>query len=309
MSASVGSADGLPGTPADFFGRAARRLESANCWVEVLANGGPRVVRFGLHGGQNLFAETPTASWDGGHGTYELLGGHRFWFAPESDDCSVPDATGLTLSAIPGATMPAVRLVGAVEAPSGLRKTVEVRLDPDTAAISLHHVLTNEGSGTLEIAPWPITQLRLGGVAVVPLPPGDEVPDRRPNQLVVLWPYASGADERLRIGDHRLTVTARPDRPMKVGCLSATGTAGYLLDGLLVVLRFDPARGSIHADLGCNLEVYCDDRTIELESLGPLATLAPGQSAIHDERWEIREVGPGMDVDGAEALLREIAGA
>ncbi len=71
-------------------------------------------------------------------------------------------------------------------------------------------------------------------------------------------------------------------------------------------LRFDPARGSTHADLGCNLEVYSDDRTIELESLGPLATLAPGQSAIHDERWEIREVGPGMDVDGAAAGRREM---
>jgi hypothetical protein len=309
MNSDAGSADGLPGVPADYFGRAARRLENAHCWVEVLANGGPRVVRFGLHGGQNLFAETPTASWDGGHGTYELLGGHRFWFAPESDDCSVPDATGLTLSAIPGATTPAVRLVGAVETPSSLRKTIDVRLDEDSAAMSLHHVLTNEGSRPLEIAPWPITQLRLGGVAVVPLPPGDEVPDRRPNQLVVLWPYASGADERLRIGHHRLTLTARPDKPMKVGCLSGTGTAGYLLDGVLVVLRFDPARGSIHADLGVNLEVYSDDRTIELESLGPLVTLAPGQSVAHDKRWEIREVGAGMDVDRAEALLREIAGA
>ena len=40
-------------------------------------NGGPRVVRFGLCGGRNIFAETPTASWEGGHGTYELLGGHQ----------------------------------------------------------------------------------------------------------------------------------------------------------------------------------------------------------------------------------------
>ena len=306
MSQPPAPLDGLPGRPGDYYGRPTRRLETAYCWVEVLAHAGPRVVRFGLAGGENVFAETPTASWDGGHGTYELLGGHRLWFAPESDDCSFPDATGLTLSAIPGATDPAVRLVGAVEAPTGLRKTVEVRLDPGTAAMSLRHVLTNEGPRTLEIAPWPITQLRLGGVAIVPLPPGDEQPSKRPNQLVVLWPYASGTDERLRIGDHRLTVSARPDRPMKVGCLSSTGTAGYLREGLLVVLRFDPARGSIHPDLGCNVEVYSDDRTIELESLGPLATLEPGDSVTHDERWEVREA---RDLDVAEALLRELAPA
>ena len=187
-----------------------------------------------------------------------------------------------------------------------LRKTVEVRLDPGSEAMSLRHILTNEGSRTLEIAPWPVTQMRLGGVAVAPLPPAGEEPSRRPNQLVVLWPYTSGSDERLQIGDHRLTVSARPDRPMKVGCLSSTGTAGYLRDGLLVVLRFDPARGSVHADLGCNLEIYCDDRTIELESLGPLVALAPGESVTHDELWEIHAVGE-MDVAGAEALLRELA--
>ena len=74
MSEPSVSVDGLPGVPADYYGRPTRRLATAHCWVEVLAQGGPRVVRFGLHGGENLFAETPTASWDGGHGTYELLG-------------------------------------------------------------------------------------------------------------------------------------------------------------------------------------------------------------------------------------------
>jgi hypothetical protein len=317
VSAAAGSTDGIsgvvddvsPGSPGEYFGRATRRLESAHCWVEVLASGGPRVVRLGLTGGPNLFAETPDASWEGGHGTYELLGGHRFWFAPESDDCSVPDAAGLTLSAIAGASGPAARLVGAVEAPTGLRKTIEVRLDPDSAVVSLRHILANEGSRTLEIAPWPVTQFRLGGVAVIPLPPADEKPSIRPNQLVVLWPYASGTDGRLEIGDHRITVWARSDKPVKVGCLSAIGVAGYLIDGLLVVLRFDPVRDAVHADLGCNLEIYCDDRTIELESLGPLVRLAPGDSVTHDERWEIREVGQGMDVARVEALLREIGRA
>jgi hypothetical protein len=309
MSASAGSTEGLPGIASHYFGRPTRRLENAHCWVEVLANGGPRVVRLGLRGGPNLFAETSNVSWDGGHGTYELLGGHRFWFAPESDDCSVPDAGGLTLSAIAEANGPAARLVGAVEAPTGLRKTIDVRLDPDAPVVSLRHILVNEGPRTLELAPWPVTQFRLGGVAVVPLPPADEKPSIRPNQLVVLWPYASGTDRRLDIGDHRITVSAHADKPVKIGCLSAIGIAGYLSDGLLVVLRFDPARAATHADLGCNLEIYCDDLTIELESLGPLVRLAPGDSVMHDERWEIREVGHGMDVDQAEALLREMARA
>lgn len=300
MSASLGSADGLPGTPADFFGRAARRLESAHCWVEVLSGGGPRIVGFGLRGGPNLLAETPQVSWDAGHGLFELLGGHRFWFAPETPECSVPDSTGLTLAAISADAIAAdatpaadlgIRLVGAVEGPTGLRKTIEIRLDPGSAAVSLRHTFANEGSRTFELSPWPITQLCPGGVAMVELPAPVAEHVVKPNRLLVLWPYAAWSDDRLEIGERSLSVTARPGRPFKVGCLSTTGEIGYLREGVLFTKRFDPAADAPHTDLGCNVEIYCDESSIELESLGPLVRLGPGDSVRHDERWELRRVG------------------
>jgi hypothetical protein len=303
MSTEVGSGSQLPGVPGDYHGRRTRRLESSTCWVDVLADGGPRVVGFGLRGGANVLAETPEASWDHGHGLYELLGGHRFWFAPESADCSVPDATGLTLSPIPDAAGPAVRLVGAVEAPTGLRKTFEVRLDPESAVVSIRHILSNEGSRTLEIAPWPITQLRPGGVAIVPLPKPPSELQLNPNQLVALWPYAVWTDPRLHLGERTATIAANPAPRFKIGFRSTTGSAGYLRDGVLFVLRFDPALGSARPDLGCNLEIYTDERTIELESLGPLVRLSPGDMTTHDERWELRRVEPGIDAAGAATLL------
>jgi len=280
----------VPGTPGEYYGRPTLRLESDHCWIDVLAVGGPRIVGFGFPGEGNVLGETPQASWDAGHGLYDLLGGHRFWFAPETPDCSVPDATGLTLAPVPGATGPAARLVGAVEAPTGLRKTLEVRLDPESAALSVRHILTNEGASTREISLWPITQLPLGGVATVELaaPPTEHIGN--PNQLLVLWPYASWTDSRLAIGERSLTVTATPGAPFKIGCGSTIGEVSYRREGVLFTKRFDPAAGAPHADMGCNIEVYCDDRTIELESLGPLLRLAPGESVTHDERWELRTI-------------------
>jgi len=182
-------------------------------------------------------------------------------------------------------------LVGAVEAPTALRKTLEVRLDPESAALSVRHILTNEGASTREISLWPITQLPLGGVATVELaaPPTEHIGN--PNQLLVLWPYASWTDSRLAIGERSLTVTATPGAPFKIGCGSTLGEVSYLREGVLFTKRFDPAVGAPHADLGSNLEIYCDDRTIELESLGPLVRLAPGESVTHDERWELRRAG------------------
>ena len=274
----------LPGTAGQSHGRPTRRLDNGHCWIEFLSIGGPRIVGFGLEGGPNLLGEAPDVSWDAGHGTFELVGGHRLWFAPETAECSVPDSSGLELSVIPGG----MRLTGAIEAPTGLRKSIEIRLDADSAGVTLRHAIRNEGQQTLEFSPWPITQLKLGGVATVELPAPLPEHAVNPNQVLVLWPYASWSDARLSIAERTLTVEGRAAAPFKVGCLSRTGVVRYRRDNVLFVKTFEPAPGMPHADFGCNVEIYADERAIELESLGPLVRLAPGESTAHDERWELR---------------------
>jgi len=293
--------DPLPGVPRERHGRATRLIENAHCWVEVLAGGGPRIVGFGLAGGPNVLAETPDVRWDAGHGTFELVGGHRLWFAPESPECSVPDSTGLEMSSIPGG----VRLTGAFEAPSGLRKSLEIRLDEAAAALEVRHTLANEGARTLEISPWAITQLRLGGVAAVDLPAPVPEHTMAPGHVLVMWPYSSWGDERLTISARALTVRAIPGVPFKVGCLCTTGEVGYVLDGVLFVKRFEAGVDLPHADMGCNVEIYADQGTIELETLGPLVRLAPGDTAVHVERWSVARVG---DLRGDAAHLAELLG-
>ena len=291
----------LPGVPGERHGRATRLIENAHCWVEVLAGGGPRIVGFGLAGEQNLLAETPDVRWDSGHGVFELVGGHRLWFAPETPDCSVPDSAGLEVAAIPGG----VSLTGMVESPTGLRKTLDIVLEPGVAAASIRHVLRNAGDRILNISPWPITQLRLGGVAVVELPLASVEHGMTPNQLVVLWPYASWVDERFHLGERAMTVRATPGDPFKVGCLSATGLVGYRLEDMMFVLGIDAAADRPRADMGCNVEIYSDRGTIELETLGPLVRLAPGDTAVHVERWSVARVG---DLRGDAAHLAELLG-
>jgi hypothetical protein len=287
---SDGGASALPGTPGQFHGRPSRRLENEHCWIEVLSEGGPRIVGFGLRGEESALAETPGVSWDAGYGIFELLGGHRLWFAPESPECSIPDGTGLALAGISDGNGPSLRMTGAVQAPTGLRKTIEVRLARITATVQVRHILTNEGDRPLQLSPWPITQLKPGGTATVGLPEKVTAHDVSPNQLLVLWPYSSWTDDRLVVGERTLTVRAMPGEPFKVGCLARDGVVNYVRDGLSFTKSFEPALGSAHADMGVNLEIYCDQGVIELESLGPLVTLAPGESTTHDERWELHRV-------------------
>jgi hypothetical protein len=55
--------------------------------------------------------------------------------------------------------------------------------------------------------------------------------------------------------------------------------------------------------MGTNAQIYCDEVSIEIESLGPLVRLGPGDSVTHEERWELREIGEGTDVAGIAATL------
>jgi hypothetical protein len=270
-----------PGEPGTMRGRATRRLDNGHCWIEALTEGGPRIVGFGLSSGPNLLAENG-AKWDGGHGEFELVGGHRLWFAPENQDCSYPDSTGLTVESVPGG----VRLVGAVQPPTGLRKSIDIVPVPGSAAVVLRHELRNEGTAALELSAWPITQLLSGGVASVDLPMPGTIHLVNPNQVLVLWPYSLWTDPRLAIGE-RLTVDSAPGDPFKVGCLSPNGSVSYLRDGIRFVKTFDPKLESPHADFGCNVEIYTDWAGIELESLGPLVKLEPGDVTVHEERWEL----------------------
>jgi hypothetical protein len=62
--------------------------------------------------------------------------------------------------------------------------------------------------------------------------------------------------------------------------------------------------GSVHTDFGTNVQLYCDENNIELESLGALVTLEPGETAFHDELWELRQVEGNVDVEALADLLR-----
>jgi len=268
-----------------YRGQPTTRIANDHLWLDVLRAAGPRIIRLGLHGStDNVLAETPDAGWQTPHGRYELFGGHRLWFAPEDPDLvAVPDSHGLTLRM----TDNGVRLIGQPDPVTGLVRSISVRLDPQAAAIELRHELLNAGAATIELAPWAITQLPLGGVATLPQPSVTSEQIVQPNRLVVLWPYTSWQDPRLQFRDGECSVTATSGPPLKIGAFVAGGSVSYSRNGITLTKLFKPIAGARYADLGCNVEVYADERFLELEVLGPLTRLAPGVSVVSDERWEL----------------------
>jgi hypothetical protein len=273
------------GATGDYHGQPTRRIANEHVWLEVLSAAGPRIIRLGLAGSDdNVLAETPDAGWQTPHGRYELFGGHRLWFAPEDPNLvAVPDSRGLALTSSENG----VQLTGQADPATGLVRSIAIELDPTSAAVELRHKLANTGRDSIELAPWSITQLPLGGVATLPQPHVTAEHVVQPNRLLVLWPYASWDDPRLVLADGACSVRGDAGLALKVGTFVPGGRVSYSRNGVTLTKLFEPIPDVRHADLGCNVEVYTDERFLELEVLGPLAQLAPGDEVMLDERWEL----------------------
>ena len=275
----------------DFHGLPTGELANRHLTLEYLRGAGPRIVRLALAGtNENLLVELPDVTIPTSRGEYYLRGGHRLWHSPEATPRSyLADDTGVGVEA----SGDVVRLVGPTEELTGIRKTVTIQLDADRPSVTVDHRLTNEGLWPVELAAWGITQLPLGGVAVLPQQVAalDGV-GLGPNRQLVLWPYTRWADPRLQLADDYILLRADPlQPPCKVGYLNRQGWVAYLRGGVLFVKRFEPRADQPHTDFGCNAEFYCNDEFIEMESLGPLTRLEPGQSVDHRETWELLAVG------------------
>ena len=270
----------------NFQGERTRVLENEHIKLEYLENSA-RIVRLCPRGGENIFAEmkrmvsTP-------YGDFHFRGGHRLWHAPENMPRTyIPDNEGAVISDTPGG----VRIEMPPETWTHIVKALEIELNPEQPQVILRHELRNEGPWAVEFAPWALTMFKQGGIGIFPQPV-DKVDDAGllSNRRLVLWPYTEIEDSRLILRDDFLLVRAAPSLPpLKFGYFNPYGWMGYWIENVLFVKRFEALSNAQYPDNGCNVESYCNHEFIELESLGELTRVAPGQTVFHNELWEFHE--------------------
>ena len=235
-----------------------------------------------------MFAELKKLPVPTPFGDFYFRGGHRFWHAPEHMPRTyIPDNEGAVLSDIPNG----VRIEMPTEPWTNIAKSIEIGLNPDKPQVILRHELRNEGAWAVELAPWALTMFRQGGIGIFPQPIGNtDDAGLLPNRRLSLWPYTNINDTRFIQRDDFLLVQATPSLPpFKFGYFNSHGWVGYWLDGILFTKRFDAEHDAKYPDYGCNVESYCNDEFIELESLGKLTLIAPGQTVFHNELWDLHE--------------------
>ncbi len=289
----------------NFFGHECVSLENNKIQLLLSRSIGPRILSLKFTGGENILAELPNFTVDcPGSGSFHVYGGHRLWHSPEIPSRTYqPDDTPVELCPIEDGD--GYLATQDVEAKTGIQKSMEIRLLGDVPCIVVTHRLVNHGLWPVTCSPWAITQLRTGGVAILPQSYAET--RELPNRSLILWPYTNLSNPNVSFGKHHILVRADMDEPFKVGFPNPRGWLAYWLDGVLFVKRADFDARSDYFDFGSSSECYCNDQFLELETLAPIHTIEPGECVTHVETWNLsKDIDHPRDEKDVQALVQKL---
>jgi hypothetical protein len=291
----------------------------ANGTVEliVLADVGPRVLRYSFLGGENQFHEFPAQLGATPGPEFRLYGGHRLWVWPETPRTYFPDNHSVEVSQTPqGLTLCAP--IEAAPPGSHLQKKIELQLSAVGSHVTLIHTITNCGNSATRLAPWTPTILKPGGRAILPFPPRAAM-DADHFQSVgplTLWSFTDFTDPRWILGQEFLQLLHSPNPAGRFleqmsGLFNPAGWGAYFRDGYLFLKRTAVLVDAAYPDFGCNFEIFTNPDFLELETLGPVVDLLPGESTSHIENWWLYADVPSGEGDSwiRSAVLPLAAGS
>jgi hypothetical protein len=256
--------------------------------LEISVRFGPRILRYGFVNAANMFGTAPGGPIDTAIGPWLPHGGHRLWVAPESMPGSyAPDAGQVEYEQQDERHARFARQADA----AGIEKLIAVHIAESGTHVRVTHVITNRTYWPVRVAPWAITAVRPDSTAIIPQPPfRSHSVDLLPARPLVQWSFTDFSDSRWSIG--KRLVRLRPDaalaEPQKAGAGNQEGWCAVIADDEQVFIkRFGWDGAAQYPDYGCNNEVFTAGMYLEVETLGPVQLLPPGQSAEHEEHWHL----------------------
>ncbi|HEY3873968.1 MAG TPA: hypothetical protein VGM92_00695 [Candidatus Kapabacteria bacterium] len=272
-----------------FSGYQSLLLSTSEAELVVTTSIGPRILCYRLRDGENILGLHPEASQKNQLGVWKPYGGHRLWAAPEEIPRTYyPDNDRVEYEILDEHS---VRLRAQVERVTKIQKEMRVTLRGSN--VTIEHFIQNCGEKPLELAPWSLTILRSGGKVIIPQEPfrshDEYLLAARP---LVLWHFTDLSDPRFHFGKTLIELECNEQfsEPTKIGAMNKQCWAGYYSNKLLFIKEFDYRPGANYPDYGSNCEAYTQAGFVELESLGPMELLQPGETAKHRETWKLREI-------------------
>src|SRR5580700_9031116 len=116
------------------------RVTNGEVELVVTSDVGPRIIRFGFVGGQNLFKEFPEQLGKTGEEKFQLRGGDRVWKAPEDPIATwAPDNVPVQITPTPTGLIARAP----VEPLTSLEKEIEVSMSAFANEVTISHRITN----------------------------------------------------------------------------------------------------------------------------------------------------------------------
>ena len=288
----------------DFFNTSwGHCLSIKNDQVELLIpyEFGPRVIHYGFLGEKNHFAEFPAHKADQNQEKWHSYGGHRLWHGPEDLlRTYIPDNDPISIDS----SNTSILLKQKIEARTQLQKTMEIRLDPTGTHVQITHRIYNHSLFEIRLAVWAVSVMATQGRAILPLPPrGSHGENLRAQTSLNLWAYTNLKDTRWQFGQKHITFSQDPANsdPQKIGISRSGGWLAYLNENQAFIKKCAYVENQSYPDENSTFEIYADHKCVELESLSPLTTIAPGNCAELVEDWallkEIDRNAPENELD------------
>lgn len=265
------------------------RIANGDVDLVVTTDVGPRIIRYGFVGGQNVFKEFADQLGKSGEASWQPRGGHRLWIAPEDPVLSYALDNAPIKIEVKGDI---VELIGGVEKETGLEKRIIVKLTSTGSSVDVIHRIANLGAKPRDFALWSLTMMAQGGVAMVAFPPrGTHPKDLPPTNPLVMWAYTDFSDKRWQFTKKYLLLRQDPKNsgPQKTGLFNKDTVGAYLLGSDLFIKRATAQDPHKQPDFGCSFETFTNDQFLELETLGEIHRVQPGASIDHTEHWSLHK--------------------
>jgi hypothetical protein len=282
-------------TTTQYAGHEALAIDAGTVRLVATTSVGPRVLALLVPDGSNAFVEVPDMTLPcPGSDPIHLRGGHRLWAAPEDPRVTYrPDDDPVSVEEIPEG----VRLVTRPDPVAGTSREMSIVVT-GPERFTFRYRVVNTADRPQRLAAWAITMMAPLGRAWLPFVAGEFDPGGfQAQRNIALWTYARTDDPRFVLSDAAIEVRASLiaehgiTGSFKVGTSLRRGWLAHWRQGVLLVKRAGHDESRTYADMGTSGQVYSHPDFTELETLGPLTDLAPGEAAVHREDWEVHLVG------------------
>ena len=185
-----------------------------------------------------------------------------------------------------------VKLISPNDKVTGVRLEREVELANKSSELKFTQTIINISKETQSYFHWSRTFCKGGGIAIAPI----NAKSRFPKGYITYGPgdrinYLPESDENVVCNDGMLQIIGTP-RTAKFAMDLSEGWLAYLSkDNRLLIKTFEIYPDRIYGEIAANNMSfwYNEDIMCEVEPIGPVEKLQPGESASFTEKWQLFE--------------------